>query len=261
MNNSLKNLIGSASVVAILILSYAVVGYVNTYDRSIQPSSFRSFTVTGEGKVVGKPDIATFTYSIITEGGMNLAELQKKHVTNSNKVNSFVKSSGVKDEDIKTENYSVEPKYQYYNCGVRSIDGAKPCPPPEITGYTLRETVMVKIRNFDKIGEILSGTVSAGANQVSQLSFDIDDQTKVENDARIEAITKANIKANQIANASGFRLGRLLNISEGSGPVIFYGKTMMASESLGAGGGAPAPVIEPGSQDVRVTVTLTYEIQ
>ncbi len=263
MNQSIKNVIGYASIFAILILSYSAVGYVSTYGRSIEPSSFRSFTVSGEGEVVGKPDIASFTYSVITEGGTNLADLQKKHITNSEKVNAFVKTSGVKSEDIKTQNYGVEPRYQYYNCDTRPNDGAKACPPPQIVGYTIRETVFVKVRDFEKVGDILSGAVNNGANDVSQLSFDIDDPTKVENDARMEAITKAKAKAVAIASAGGFRLGRLLSISDGGGAMPYYSKVMLGRDSgMGMGGPemAPAPAIEPGSKDISVTVTLTYEI-
>lgn len=260
MNQQIKNFLGYASIFAILILSYSAIIFVQTYSSSIQPSSFRSFTVSSEGKVVGKADVAEFTYSVISEGGTNLADLQKQHVAKSTKVNAFVKQSGVSSDDIKTENYSVEPKYEYYNCGISLASGGKPCPPPKITGYTIRETLSVKVRDFEKVGTILGGIVDNGANSVSQLSFAIDDPTKVQNDARMSAIAKAKTKAESVAAAGGFKLGRLLGISEGSGPMPYYSKTLMAAEASGSGP-APAPAIEPGSQEVSVSVTLTYEIR
>ncbi len=130
-------------------------------------------------------------------------------------------------------------------------------------GYNVTQTVSVKARDFAKTGDLLAGAVSNGANSVSSLNFTVDDPTKLENEARAEAISKAKDKAQDIAKAGGFRLGRLLEISEGGGypgpmPVLRF------DEKVGYGGGAeaaPAPVIEPGSHEVRVEVSLRYEIE
>lgn len=261
MSGAIKNYVGYALILAIVVFSYAAVSYVGTYSKSIEPSSFRSFSVSSEGKAIGEPNVAQFTYSIITEGSTNLAELQKQHVTKSAKVNEFVKSKSVKGDDIRTEGYSVEPRYQSFNCFPRTSEGGlSPCPPPQISGYTIRESVSVKVREFEKIGDILGGAVDNGANNISQLIFVIDNPTEIENKARNEAITKARAKAEVIARAGNFRLGRLLSISEGGGLLPYFNKFGRGGDTLELA--APsAPVIEPGSEEIRITVTLTYEIQ
>ena len=137
---------------------------------------------------------------------------------------------------------------------------ATACPPPEIVGYTVQQTVSVKVRDFSKVGSLLSEVVQSGANSVSQLSFTLDDPTEVQNQARAEAIQKAKDKAKSIAKAGRFDLGRLLSIEEGEGyyPVYKYGLGGAESMAMDA---APAPTIQPGSQDIQVTVTLRYEIE
>jgi hypothetical protein len=167
-----------------------------------------------------------------------------------------VKENGVDEKDVKTEGYAVEPRYQYYGCET----GA--CPPPRIVGYTIRQTIAVKVRDFSKASDVLSGVVQNGANSVSSLTFTIDDPTDVQAAARAEAIEKAKAKADAIADAAGFTVGRLLAIDEGGMapyPQPYY------MEAYGRGGAGDAaktvPAIEPGSQDVRVTVTLRYEIR
>jgi hypothetical protein len=109
----------------------------------------------------------------------------------------------------------------------------------------------------------MSGVVGAGANDVSGLSFGIDDQTMVEAGARSEAIMKAKAKAKLIAQAGGFKLGRLLAIEEGGSDYYrapMYAKAYdMMAESVSVA--VPAPTIEAGSQDVSVSVTLRYEIK
>lgn len=263
MSEKIKNYLGASIIVAVLALALALLSYVmsyadyvKSYGKSIQPSSFRSFSVSGEGKVVAIPDIARFTFSVVTEGGKDIAELQKKNVGLVNEAIDFVKSSGVDTKDIKTEGYNLEPRYQYYGC---EHGGA--CLPPEIVGYKVTQTVLVKVRDFGKVGNVLGGVVAHGANSVSSLSFTIDDPTALQNQAREEAIGKAKEKAKAIAEAGNFKLGQLLSIEEGYQPYPLYATQY---ESLGKGGGVEAPVtptIEPGSQEIKVSVALRYEIQ
>ncbi len=264
MSDKTKNYLGIAIIVVMLMFGFAALSYVSSYSnyvdsysKSIQPSSFRSFSVSGEGKVVAIPDVAQFTFSVITEGGKNIANLQKENSEKVNKAIEFVKANKVEAKDIKTQNYNLTPRYQYYSCP--RTGGS--CPPPEIVGYTITQTVLVKVRDFNKIGDIVVGVVQNGANSVSELSFTIDDPTKVENQARAEAINKAKEKAKDVAKAGDFRVGRLLSIQEGY-IQPFYTYKEMAPLGLG-GGGEPSvpPIIEPGSQEVTVSVTLTYEIE
>lgn len=248
--------------IALVAFAYAAISYVQTYSRSIEPSSFRSFAVQGEGKAIAKPDVAKFSFSVISQGGKDIAKIQKENTERVNRAIELVKKAGVEEKDIKTEQYSVEPRYQYYSCPPPEPYGtARPCPPAEITGYTVSQTVLVKIRNFDKVGDILTGVVAAGANSVSQLSFTVDDPALLEATARNEAIASAQKKAVEIARAGKFSLGRLLSLDEGGiYPPPYFRETAKAV-GMGMGSDAvPAPAIEPGSQEIRVNVTLRYEI-
>jgi len=267
MNQTIKNVLGGVIAVAVLAFGYASVSYVNSYGKSIQPSSFRSFSVTGNGKAVGIPDIAEFSFQVVTEGGKDVSALQAQNTNSVNKAIAFVKSKGVDDKDIKTEYYNINPRYQTYNCDPFAIlqsgqsGKIQPCPPASIVGYTVTQSVDVKIRAFEKIGDIMSGVVSSGANQVGALSFTIDDPAKVQAEARADAITKAKIQAEQVAKAGGFRLGRLLGIQTDSGyrPVYDYGMGGAGAKVMSAE--IPTPTIQPGSQDVSVSVTMQYEIE
>lgn len=265
MSNRIKDLIGVAAIAGIVVFSYAAWVYVDAFSKSIQPSSFRSFSVSGEGEVVTIPDVAQFTFKVVTEGKTNIEDLQTQNVEKTNNAIAFVKSQGVEGKDIKTQDFRLDPRYQYYNCSVRPLgEGVEPCPPPDIVGYTIIQTVMVTVRDFKKIGAIVSGVVENGANSVSQLSFTIDDPDKAQSDARAQAIQKAKEKAEALAKAGGFSVGRLLSIQEGGGP-IYYPVYENQRTDFGLGGAplpsVPAPTIEPGSQEVKVFVTLVYEIE
>lgn len=259
MDTKIKNYFGIAIIAVLFVFAFAAVSYVNSYSKSIQPSSFRSFSASGEDKITAIPDVAQFTFNIITEGGKEIAKLQKENTEKTNKIINFVKASGVEDKDVKTQNYNLEPRYQYFSCPV-SQSSVSPCPPPEIVGYTINQMISVKIRNFEKIGDIMAGVVQNGANSVSQLSFAIDDPSSIQDKAREEAIKKAKERAKLIAKAGGFNVGKLLSIDESGSPQLVYG--------FGLGDGfaksaefLPSPQIEPGSQEIRVNVILKYEIE
>jgi len=275
MNQNLKNILGGVGALAILAFGYAILSYVNSYSKVIEPSSFRSFSVTSEGKATSIPDIAEFNFQIITEGGADIAALQKKNTEAMNKAIDFVKEQGVENKDIKTQYYNLEPRYQTSACRVTSTPFApdapsfvggisasvtQTCPPPSIVGYTITQSVNVRVRDFKKIGDIMGGVVKNGANQVGSLSFTIDDLTKVQDEARTEAITKAKFKARAIAKAGDFKMGRLLNIQEGSQYPVYSDSLRMEAKVSDSAESAPAPTIQPGSQEVNITVTLQYEI-
>lgn len=264
MNDRVKSAQGIAIAIAVIVVAGAAWSYAGSYASSIQPSSFRSFAVSAEGKVVGVPDVASFSFSVVTEGGKDLATLQ---TTNTEKVNTaiaFLKEKNIDAKDIKTAQYSVEPRYQYYNCA-HPESSVTPCPPADIVGYTVTQSVAVKIRDFSIVGDTLAGVVKSGANTVSQLLFMVDDPTVLETQARTEAIAKAEAQAEAIARAGGFSVGRLLSVDENGGYTPVYRTAFDSMEAAyGKGGGpaaVPAPAVEAGSQDVRVSVTLRYEIR
>ena len=259
MDKKIKNYFGIGALFSMVILVISSLLFANIYSKSIEPSSYRSFSVSGEGKITAIPDVAQFTFSLITEGGKDIASLQQENTQKANRAIALLKNSGVEDKDIKTAGYNLQPRYQYFSCPVSKNSTAKPCPPPEIVSYSISQTVSVKIRNFEKAGEILSGIVQSEVNSVSELSFTIDDETEIENQARQEAIANAINKAESIAQSGNFNLGKILSINENSSP-IFY----RAAKSFGMSASEDAmisPDIEPGSQEVIIGVTISYEIR
>ncbi len=267
MHPIIRNILGTVLALGILGVSISYGMYVVQYTKTSTPAAFRTFAASGEGKVVGVPDVATFSISVVTEGDLNVTDAQSKNTQKMNDIIAYVQKSGVEKKDVQTSDYALEPRYQYFDCSSTPVPmtgntkEVKPCPPPQISGYTVRQTVTVKVRDFSKAGTILAGVTEKGANVVSGIAFKIDDPSQVEQEARLKAIEKAKQKAQGIADAGGFALGRIISISEntsgGAQPYYAdYGVRGIA-ESKAA---APAPSIEPGSQETSVTATITYEI-
>lgn len=204
------------------------------------------FTVVGEGKASAAPDVAQISLGI-TVNGNSIGSVQSQANGIINNVSSAVKRLGVGDKDIQTTSYNLRPDYDYNN-GKQSI-----------RGYIADINLVVKARQFDKVNQIIDSATANGANQVGGLSFTLDDATreKLESQARKIAIAKAKQKATQIATESGINLGRIVNVTEGtnSGPRPIYAM----EKSIPVTGGGNPTQIEPGSSEISISVTLSYE--
>lgn len=253
MDPKIMNWLGIAAIAALVIITLGAVRFVGVYADSAEPRA--SFAATGEGKASAVPDVAEFSFGITTEGGLNVSSLQQQNTTKANAAINYVKSQGVEAKDIRTESYNISPRYQYFSC-----NGSGPCRPSEIVGYTISQTIHVKVRDFAKTGPMLAGVAEQGANNISSLSFKIDDLEKVKNEARAKAIESAKEKAEALAKAGGFKVGRILSIQESGStpPPIYYAKL---ETSAGAADAQNAPSIEPGSDETTVNVTITYAIR
>lgn len=240
---------------ALIVFALSTVAFVYAYSRTMQPAS--AFSVTGEGKAVMVPDIAKFTFTVLTQGGNDPVKLQKNNTAKTDAIIKYLGEQGVAKKDIRTEGYYLNPQYNYGICRTST------CPPPKITGYEVRNTLSVKTKDFDKAGVLIAGVTERGANEVSGVELTVDDRTALENEARTEAMQKATTKARSLAKAGGFRLGRLLSIDEypSGGPIPIYGYGMGGSSDTAMKERAPSVTIQPGSQDYLVTITLRYEIR
>jgi len=253
MNQSIRNTLNVALIITALSVAYGVASYASTYSQTTSLSA-RSFSVEGEGSVAAVPDIAEFTFGVLTEGGSDLTALQNENAMKINSVIDFLKANGVDKEDIKTQNLNINPRYQYSNC----FEGRNVCPPPEIVGYTINQSVRVKVRDLNNVGDLFAGVVDNGANTASNLRFTIDDATEFENEARAEAIAEAERKAKSTAKAAGVSLGKLLSIDEfDNQPTPYYG----IGGALESRADSIAPSIEPGTEEISIRVLLRYEIK
>lgn len=236
-------------VILALFLVFAgfkqLVDAVNNYRNGGAANTPQTVSFTGEGKVKAAPDTAKVEIGLVTEGKDSIS-VQNENSSKMNAVIKFLKEQKIGGEDIKTSAYSLSPKYEY-NKGKSTL-----------VGYILNQALTVTVRDLSKIGEVLDGAVSNGANQVNSISLFVDKPEELKNKAREDAVKQAKEKASAASKIAGFKLGRVIGFSENTfgEPPIFY-------RALEKGGGdmASAPQIEPGTQEITINITLTYLIK
>ncbi|OGJ60667.1 hypothetical protein A3C37_01970 [Candidatus Peribacteria bacterium RIFCSPHIGHO2_02_FULL_53_20] len=216
--------------------------------RGYQPTLI---SVDGEGKVTAVPDIAELTFGVAT-GPQKTAKAAMDNLSKTmTAAFEAVKALGIEEKDIATESLYLNPSYDW-------SDGKQ-----TLRGYEANQQLRVKVRDLDKVSDVLSATTNAGANQAGGVQFTIDDPQGLRAEAREKAIKNAQEKAEVLAAQLGVELGDLKNFSEGGGyspPVPYMMKSAMM-EGVGGGmadAGVPLPA---GEQEIQVNVNLTFEVE
>ena len=241
-----KKMITLATILVISIVGFLILKTV--YNFQTLPQNYpQEIIISGEGKVFVKPDVALVSLGVKTEAQKSVDAVNR----NNEKMNLIIKAIkdlGVDEKDIKTSAYNLYPVYDYPTTG------------RVFKGYSLDQQISVKIRNFDKISDILDKATSGGANNIGDLQFTVDDLEKVRADAREKAIEQAKEKALVLANQAGLKIIKLINVSEG------YQPSLQPMYGMGSGINAMekvniAPSIQPGQSEINTTVYLTYRVR
>lgn len=255
---------GSLALVLILLAAFLFAQTINALKEykyiggGISPSN--AITVAGEGEVFAVPDTAEFTFSIIEEGA-TATEVQERATTKTNDILAVLKEQGVEEKDVKTLSYMVAPKYEWQplNC-----PGYYPCERKQVQiGFTLDQSVQVKVRDMGKAGELVTLTTDKGAKSVSGVSFTVADEDAAQASARKLAIDEARAKAEKLATDLGVNLVRIVGFYEEQGgmPIPY----MAMSSKVGMGGDAveeSVPAVLPaGENQFKSRVNITYEIR
>lgn len=252
-------LIGVFCILSLFLLAETI-NIAANFGRPGNPAT-DTITVQGDGQATLAPDVARISFTV-QNTAKTVAEAQSATTKQANAAIDYVKGQGIDDKDIKTLSYNISPQYSYpAPCSpLSTICPAYEDRTPKITGYQVSETVQVKMRDLDKVGELLGGLGRLEVQNVNGPDFALDDSTAGYNAARADAIDKAKIQAKLLANQLGVRLGKIVNFSESSGRYNYpmYGLGGVAAETKMS---APTPNIPTGENTYNASVSITYEIR
>jgi uncharacterized protein YggE len=204
-------------------------------------------SVNGEGLVKAKPDVAQTTIAVDVTNADPIAA-QRDAATRMDKVIAKLKEMGVAADDIKTNQYSLTPQYNY----------TQNKETPTLVGYRVVNSVAVTIKQLDKVGQILDAAATAGATSLQGVTFTIADPTAVQSQARVAAVKQARARAEELARAAGASLGKVTSINESTaGATPQYAPSVSRSAAMGV---TDTPIVS-GELEVRVNVQMTYAIQ
>lgn len=211
-----------------------------------------TLSLTADGVVSAVPDMAVVTVGVVSEA----AAAGDALTDNNGKMAGLIealKGAGIAERDIGTSGFSIDPVMVYPPA---RNDGTQD--PPHITGYRVNNLVTVRIRDLAAAGSILDQVVRIGANQVQGITFTVADDTAMKAEARKKAMGEVRGLADLYAEAGGFRIVRILSVSEQGSytePLPAMAMARMAADSMGE-----SVPMAAGERDIRVTVSVTWEI-
>lgn len=208
--------------------------------------------VTGEGTVDIAPDMAVLTLSVMREAPTARAALTANSAAMS-KVLDAMAGLGIDKRDLQTSNFNIQPRYTY---PPRQGEGAGEA--PKLVGYTVRNSLSVRVRDISKVGEALDTSVSLGVNEGGSILFTNDDPSAAITQARVKAMKEALVKARTLADAAGVKVGKVLEISEQS----YNPRPMpMARAEMAMMSAADAVPIASGENTYKVAVNVSLAIE
>ena len=206
----------------------------------------RRISVSGTGITLAAPDMATITLGVTNHDEQASIAMQ----ATSDAVAQIFKrlnEMGLESRDVQTRDLSLTP--------VWSGRGSASNVPPEITGFTVTNRVIVRVRDLENLGQIMDAVIKDGVNNFGGLSFGVQESKPLEAEARAKAVADATAKAKQLAQAAEITLGPVVSINDHGGGV--RPMALMSELAMADAGGVP---VAGGEISVSVNIAMEFEI-
>lgn len=196
------------------------------------------------------PDMALVMMGVVENAETARAALD----ANSKAMASIIEAmsaAGIEERDLQTSNFSIQPQYARRTSSNNNQ-------PPKIVGYSVHNSITVRVRDLNKLGDVMDISVTLGANQGGNLSFTNANPDEAISQARSQAMRNAIKKAETLAEAADVSLGAILEISEQNRNVRPAPIAMARAESMASDTSVP---IASGENSYRVTVNASFAIE
>jgi hypothetical protein len=211
----------------------------------------RTLTVTGTAEVSVAPDICYMSF-VAESRSKSANQAYKDNSALMTKVSSAIKGREIDPKDLQTVRFAITPEYHYEkNSSKRVFDG-----------YHVTNTLYVKVRDLGKVSGVLDVAMTAGASEVGEVRFAVENPKKYTADAREDAFKAARAKAEKIAGLTGVKLGKPITISEAEpGNYGYLAQANTAIERSLGDVTETGAALERGEVKITHTVYITYEIE
>jgi uncharacterized protein YggE len=205
----------------------------------------RTVRVTGIGRVAAVPDVLLLDLAVETQAvtaSAALAENNKQAAA----VLSVLEDHGIQDGDIQTTQLSINP--------VLERQGPDDTNPSRIVGYQARNGLSARLRDLQGAGTVIDAAVQAGGDaiRIDGISFLFANTSELLIEARKRAVDDGRVRAQQLADGFGVKLGNVISISE-SNP----GNRPLTREFAVSQLATP---ISPSESEIALQVVVDYEI-
>ncbi len=244
--------------VAIILIGFTAVAGCSSAARASSSDSSppdgsdtppHAITTQAVGKVKGVPDVLNVSFTVHTEG-TSANDTLRDNSAATQQVIDAAHGAGISDDDIQTTNVAISPRYD-------TPSGRA----PRIVGYAADNSFVVKLRDPGKNGATIDALSAAAGDavQIEGIAYSFDDDTKLLDEARKDAVARARAQAQQLADAAGVQLRGVRSVTDVATTPPSYGFVNVAAPAAGSARDAAVP-LSPGTQQLTMTVTVVFDI-
>ena len=204
--------------------------------------------VQGSAEIRVAPDLAVVRLGVAEEA-RTAREAQSAVNIAANGILDAVRGLGLEERHVQTVRLMLSPVYSQ-----RRQDDPEE---PRIVGYRASTSVSVRVEDLDLVGQVIDAALNAGANQLEGVSFALQDDQEVRQEALRQAIAEARGKADAMAEALGVSLEAIISVTEGN---VAVRPPVMNSRMMTLQAEAPTSV-SSGEVSVSASVSIDYQIQ
>lgn len=250
MNNRTKRI--TVFLLAVLMIGLASAGFWGSDTSEVQK---KVITVSGYGTVDTHPDEAVLRLAVVTQAE-DAKNASDENVEKMDAVLAALYAIGISEDDAVTSGYRVWPQYSWRD------------EERQLTGFQVRNSLTVTVRDIEKIGDVIDAVIGAGANEISDVTFTVSDdrQAELRDEAIADAVDKAKADAASVARAMDVQIVGPVEISTTGSQFSPYRMYMgyeavydMAMPVVPEVAMAAGPQIQPGDVTVSAQVTVVYE--
>lgn len=238
----------------IMTMSAVTATAVTVLAAEIAQTTQRTIEVNGKGVVTAKPDVASIYLTVETKE-KTAEQAQRKNAEIVEKVTKSLKALGVRDENIITQHYSVDPD-EIYNDEKRTW---------EQQGYRAYNRFLVKVNDVNNVGKYIDAATQSGVTNVGSVSFSISDPNQYYKQALQAAVKNASSSATALAEAIGTTLGSCVSVEEMSSynsyereEAMYNTKSMAVAENADMSAGASGANIRYEDIEITAGVVMRY---
>lgn len=208
----------------------------------------RKISVSGTGSTRVKPDIASAVLGV-SKSAPKLPDAKAAADAAIAKVRAAVRNAGVAEEEIRSVQYQIYRVQPNPQAGIREAT------------WKVVHMLQVRTKKPDSIASIVDAAVAAGATDVQNIGFTVDQLAPHRVKSRELAVQAAKEKAQQLASLTGVHLGDVISISETGDYYPMAQMSVNARFDMDEGMGGAGSGISGGQIEVTTNVQVVYGIR
>ncbi len=242
-------------IYAPLMISLVLAGCEAPSANGLMPIKGTLVTLTTDGQAKADPDLAEVTGGVVSKG-VTAKEALAKQAVKMNAISASLGETGIAAKDIVTAQVNISPTYGW------TVKGGQ-----RVTGYDATNIITIKVRDTSKVGTVLDKMVSDGSNRIDSVVFRLENQDAPQQEARKDALRKAQARAAAYASAAGLKVYKIVSIAEAGasieqpgGGVQYTLPALTQERAVDAAAAAPTP-IAGGTIEAAVRLSVVYEFR